>query len=220
MTRKQIRDMARKKLGETTASFWSDTELNTWMDHGGDDVARKTKSIKTTGYITTELDTYEYTISSSLPNYVAISELYLYQGGDNWEKLTCSSREEMDLRHPGWMSVDSGVPMEYFTDNEEDKLYLYLPPDSDNAGSNYLKAIYARTYSPITNDNDSPNLPVFLHMTLVHYLTALGYESRGFGDKANDSWQKYYGRISEYYMERARAKEDEEIIMKPEQNLR
>jgi hypothetical protein len=106
---------------------------------------------------------------------------------------------------------------------EEDILGFYVKPDATNAGTNYAQVYYAEQYTPIAVDSDEPVLPDYLHMAMVDYAVAIGYQTRGWGDKANDAWQKYFTRIQKYMVERERTKDFDEpdgIIMKPIRNLR
>jgi hypothetical protein len=50
-------------------------------------------------------------------------------------------------------------------------------------------------------------------------VAALGFEQRGYGDKANDAWQKYFSKIKDYEIERHREKEDDDIIMRNYRNI-
>ena len=58
-----------------------------------------------------------------------------------------------------------------------------------------------------------------LHLAVVDWIVATGFETRGYQDKANDVWQKYYTKLRDYKVERNREKEDDEIIMKSDYNL-
>jgi len=62
-------------------------------------------------------------------------------------------------------------------------------------------------------------VPEYVQPAIVDYVVANGYEQRGFGDKANDAWQKYYSKIHDYQVERNREKEDEDIVMKNYRNI-
>ena len=66
MTRQNLRDLIRKRLGETTAAFWTDVELNQYINNAGHDIAYNTKCIKTDGYMDTD-GSGLYTLSDSFP---------------------------------------------------------------------------------------------------------------------------------------------------------
>jgi hypothetical protein len=222
MTRTQIRALIRKELGETTAAFWSDTELNDWINNAGDDTAYKTKSIRTSGYVTTTASTGEYTLSTLFPTLLSVMEVYYYQNAQTWQKLGVMTRDTLSRLYSGWKSADAGCPMYYYWDPEENVLGFYVKPDATNAGSNRAQVYYAQKYTAMSNDTDTPNLPEYLHMAMVYYVVQLGYQSRGWGDKANDAGQKYLSRLQDYMVERERAKDFDEpdgIVMRPIRNI-
>ena len=82
MTLEEIRDIARKKLGETTAAFWTDTEVNSYINLGCKDIAFRTKCLRdntTIGVVSCEAttagsaaDSNEYTISDYISNFFAV----------------------------------------------------------------------------------------------------------------------------------------------------
>ena len=220
MTRQEIRELARKRLGETTASFWTDTELNTWIDDAGIALATQTRSIKANGLMTSIEDQAEYTLSTYYPNLIAVDELWYYQNGETWRKLPATTRVELERLQQGFMSADSSVPQKYYWSKEEDLIGFNPAPNSDNAGE-YVKIYYSRTYTDLTADTSTPTLPEFLHMAMVHHVVAFGYETRGYGDKANDAWSKYNQRISQYFITLRNGKyEDEDVVMKSIYNMR
>lgn len=214
MTRGEIRTLARKRLGETTAAFWSDTELNDWIDDAGHDIAFKSKCIRTNGNITTVADTMEYTISDSFASFIAVLEVYMYQDAATWVRISQIDRNRLSSRHPGWKSAPNGVPDEYYWDREEDVIGIYPKPNSTNAGTDYLEVYYAYDYTDITGDAVTPaNIPILLQKSMADFVVARGYESRGWGDKANDAWSKYNNTIRQYLIERDTEKqEDSEAI--------
>jgi len=218
MIRSEIRDLIRKRLGETTAQFWSNDELNSYIDEAGDDLAFQTKSIKTNGLLTTIENTQEYTLSDEFPNLISILKVEYYQDGNNWVKLPSTTRGELSMLHKGWKSADAGTPIEYYYDREEDILGFYPKPDSDNDGE-YARVYYARTYTALSSDAATPTLPDFLHMAMVYYVTAIGFGQRGYGDKENDMRSKYFQRIQQYLSESRREKEDEQVVMKSIYNI-
>ena len=217
MTRLEIRTMARKRLGETTGAFWTDAELNTWINEAGEDCAFKSKSIRDNYYFNTVVDQLEYSLSTVLPLASSILDLYVKISGTTWRRmLPLANREEFDAEYEGWMNASAAAPYRYYWDREEDKLYLYPKPDATSAGTNYARAYCTKKFTLITNDASTPDLPDPLHLAMVDWVVALGYETRGYGDKANDAYAKYGARITSYRVERHREKEDDEIIMRPQ----
>lgn len=214
MTRKRIRDLIRKRLGETTEAFWTDVELNDWINDAGRDIAKKTKCIKASGYITTAEDIMEYILSTYFTNYLSVLEVYLYQDGTTWRRLTQTDRRRLSLNFAGWKSSDSSVPQEYYWDKEEDIIGIYPKPNSDNAGTSYLQVYVANAYTNMTTDNDEPTgISTDLQLAMMDYVVSIGYETRGWGDKANDALGKYNNRVQTYMVDRDTEKqEDDEAI--------
>jgi hypothetical protein len=215
MTRGEIRSMARKRLGETSGAFWSDTELNGWINQAGIDLAFKSKSIRTNAYFTTVLGQQEYSLSAIAPNIYAVLDVYFYINGTTWKRLKpLANREDLDMQYKGWKNANPAAPYTYLWDREEDLFLLHPKPDASNTGTDYCRIYYDRTFVALSNDSSTPIIPEPLHLALVDWVVSLGYETRGYGDKANDALMKYEKRIGDYVRERSREKEDDEIIMR------
>lgn len=60
MNRGEMRTEVRYLLNESTAAFWTDTEIDNWLDQGQRDIAVKALCIESTGSITTAAGTREY----------------------------------------------------------------------------------------------------------------------------------------------------------------
>ena len=112
------------------------------------------------------------------------------------------------------MNADSASPYAYYYDREEDVLLLHPKADAVNTGVDFARIYYTRTYTLLSNDSSVPILPEPLHLAMVDWIVSLGYETRGYGDKANDAMAKYDKKIQAYKVERRREKEDDEIIMR------
>jgi hypothetical protein len=219
MDRQDIRDLSRKRLGETTASFWSDVELNNWINYACKDIAFRTKCLRDNDYLTSVESTKEYSLSTNFPTLLSIDEVYFKQDGDTWQKLEPTSRTRLDKEEPGWLSTDDGMPTKYYWDKEEDILGLHNTPDSDNAGTDYVRVYFTETHTDMTDDDDEPTIPSDLQLAIIDWVVATGLETRGHGDKANDAWQKYFSKLHDYQVERNRQREDDDIIMKNYRNL-
>jgi len=239
MTLVQIRNQVRKRLGDANKAFWTDDELDVYINDGCRDISYRTKSIRDNDYISSVSCTAntvaevsnEYALASNFTNIYAVLEVYFKESGTDWIRLEPTQREELDEEYPGWRgnvgythtNTGSGVvtynytsntstPLSYYWDREEDIMGLNPPPDSDNAGSNYIRVYYAKKHTDVSADADIPTIPEPLHMAVVNYAIAVGFEDRGWGDRANDNWTKYFSRLKDYRIERNREREDDEII--------
>jgi hypothetical protein len=105
------------------------------------------------------------------------------------------------------------VPRDYYWNREEDLIGLDPPPNDLNAGTDYIRVYYAKRHVDISGDADIPAIPEeILHLSVINYAVAVGFEDRGWGDRANDNWTKYFTKIKDYKAERGREREDEEIV--------
>jgi len=236
MTRLEIRTLTRKRLGETTAAFWSDTEINTYINLGQSDIAQRTFCLRTTGFITTaevvENTTAEipskWTLSTNFPNIVSVLGAWYHQNGTNWQKLESKTEDQLDQEYEGWrdavgrtvlnpvttynLDCIPGTPNWYWWDLEKDLIGVYPPPDGENATSNSLMVDYSYDTTDISADGNSPQLPRRLHLAIVDFATALGFETRGLQDKANDAWDKYFVRLKDYHINKLRGDMDDDIV--------
>ena len=97
MTRLEIRNLIRKHLGETTAAFWTDAELNTWINEAGHDCAFNTKSIRATIDYDTVAGDRAYSLSNiqATPSIISVYECWVNAGpwngsvkaSDLWQRL-------------------------------------------------------------------------------------------------------------------------------------
>jgi len=335
MTRGEIRDIARKRLGETTSAFWTDTELNTYINLGCKNIAWRTKCLRDVGYInvascdpnSTAAVTTEWVISSDLDtNAFAINEVYFKRENTTYRRILPAAREELDVETEEWQSLvgytnilDAGTnlsftgsglddmtfggtysgdaaseilyrvvidatgtpdtfewfkggvsqasgvsitgsaqslsdgftvtflattghtvadywewgsptitynynsqtsePLQYYWVYEEDVFGIYPPPSDLHDGAP-LKIYYSKDHIDMSADSAVPTLPINLHLAAIDYTVASGLEDRGWGERANDHWNKYIKKLQDYGIEKGKQREDEEIIMKNYRNVR
>ena len=245
MTRSEIRTIVRKRLGETTSAFWTDAELNTYINLECTDVAWRVKCLRATGTITVAscaantvaIASTEFTISTSLPTFYAVNEVYFKRESKEFTRLIPSSREELDIINENWQSLvgytytstatgvvtynyesQTSEPQYYYWSREEDVLGVYPPPDDDNDGAT-LKVHYSKKHTDLSSDSASPQLPVGIHLAVIDFVVTSGLEDRGWGDRANDMWNKYTTKLRDYMTERRNEREDDLITMKPYRNI-
>ena len=82
-----------------------------------------------------------------------------------------------------------------------------------------MRVYFCKKHTDLTTDSEEPQIPEPLQLTIIDYGIAQGLEDRGWQEKANDRWQKYYTRMREYMAERNREQEDEDLIMKNYRNV-
>lgn len=199
MTRNSIRDLVRKKLGETTAAFWTDDEIYSYINLAGHDVAWKTKVIRSSGYISTVENTSEYVLSTSFSSLLFPLRVYFYQDASVWEKIPGTTIDDMDRDLGGWKSASAGTPIKYYFEYERNKtLGIYPKPNSTNAGANYMEIIYATDFTELTGDTMPTGIPVPLQLAMVDFAVAIGFDTRGMGAKATGARTQYNIKIAEW----------------------
>jgi hypothetical protein len=221
MTRTVLRTTIRKKLGESTAVFWADTDINQWIEDAQLDITWKAKLNRTRGTFTTVASTARYDLSAILPNFLRIVDggVWIYDSTNTkWIKLDYATKEYMDATYEDWPNTAASQPFIYMEDADESILELYPTPDTAYVGTNYCRVYYSSKPTTISADIGSPDLPIVLHPAVIDYVVATGFETRGYGDIANDHWSKYYDKIKSYLIEKNN-KEDEEIVMKNVRNI-
>jgi hypothetical protein len=332
MTRGEIRTLARKRLGETTEAFWSNSELNNWINLAANDIAFRAKCLKNNGFFTaaavventTSEGTNEYSLIGLFPDLYAITEVYFHREGTRWDKLESINRTDLDVLYPGWRDdvgytvapttgaaivvtditqaspavvttasahgfadnqrvaltgvlgmteingtnyfvkssptsttleleesptgpdLDStgftayasagtintvgdttfnfesraGEPTQYYYDREEDLFGLWVPPNTVNATSNNVRVYYSAKSTATGDDGDTPTIPEPLHQAIIDWVVYTGFDTRGWGDKANDALAKYFAKINDYIAETDREREDEILVAKNYRNIR
>lgn len=234
----QMRTQTRKRLGDATSAFWTDPELDGYINDGCRDISFRTKCIRANGYISSEsCDTNtsatvsnEYPLQTNFTNIYSVLEVYFHERGVQWIRLEPTQREELDEESIAWRGnvgytfTDSGgtvhynydsktsTPQRYYWSREEDIIGLDPPPNDENAISNGIRVYYALKHTDMTDDADIPSIAEPLHLAAINYAVSVGFEDRGWGDRANDNLTKYINRIKDYKIERNREREDDEII--------
>lgn len=185
----------------------------------------------------------EYQLSTYFPGYYAVVEVYFLIDGKRWRRLDPTSRQELDAKFVGWQSTlgytapntatgittynmasITSIPISYYWSREEDILGLYPPPNtaqsSATTGQNMIKVYWTMDAPTLSSDVQSLYpIPLGLHLAAVDFAVARGLEDRGWVDRANDSWTKYYKRLSDYKVERDNEREDDETVSKNYRNL-
>ncbi len=246
MTRAQLRALARKKLGETTSAFWSDDEINTYINDACRDLSFRTKCLRSVALIsttdctqnTTSAGSAEISLTTINPNIYSVLEAYFHVDGRHWIKLVPTTREELDMDFPSWQDAvgrtytDPGdgtiyynyqsypsTPIRYYHYREENTFGWYPPTDTEQTTSNNIRVFYCYKHADLSGDASEPTIPEPLHQAIIDFVCGTAFETRGWVDRANDSWQKYVGRIQDYMEERHREKEDEDVISRNYRNL-
>jgi hypothetical protein len=89
MTRGQIKTTARKKLGEATAVFFTEDDLNQWFTDGCIDVVWKSRCKRNRTLCDTQSNTLRYNLTTLIPNALRIISVRIYSNSNlQWRRLT------------------------------------------------------------------------------------------------------------------------------------
>lgn len=103
MNRSAIRDLARTLLSEPTPSYWSNTELDNWLNYGMEDFCNQTEVLE--GIYT--LSTVQYQADYSWPsNTIKIKRLELVKGNSAYALYN----EDLDEHFTGIVKTTSSPP--------------------------------------------------------------------------------------------------------------
>jgi hypothetical protein len=215
VTRTILRTTIRKKLGEATAAFWEDSELNQWIEDAQLDIAWKCRCKRQRSLTTSVASTVRYTLSSLVSNCLRIFKVRIYDSSTTkWLPLDYATQDDLDRDYPGWESADASTPIKYVYDVELNEFILYPKADSNHVGTNYLEIYNCPKPTAIANDAAEPDIPTVLHLAVIEYVVATGLETRGYQDIADTHWKSYDGKVVGYMNQRD-IEEDEEIQMRP-----
>jgi hypothetical protein len=201
MTRTVLRTTIRKKLGETTAIFWADSDLNQWIEDAQLDIGWKCRCNRTRGTFTTASATSRYSLSGKFPSFLCITDggVWIYNSSTTkWTKLTYKTQDQLVAIYPDYPNTAATTPTHYMEDSDEDVIELYPTPIAACVGADYCRVWYVAKPTAIINDASEPDLPTILHPAVIDYVVATGLETRGYQDIAETHWTKYNDKLKTY----------------------
>ena len=217
MTRGQIKTVARKKLGEATAVFFTEDDLNQWFTDGCIDVVWKSRCKRVRTLCSTIASTLRYDLNTLIPNCLRIISVRIYSSSNTqWRRLCEKTYDFLDQAYPQWESYSAAVPLYYVYDrqiNNTGELILFPMAQSDYVGTNYLEVYNSQYPTVLTNDAQTPSdIPTMLQQAIIEWIVATGLEARGYQDIADNHWTKYNDKLVSYLTQNS-LEEDEEICM-------
>lgn len=133
----------RKKIGEPTASYWSDLEIYSELNSAQAHIVKTTKCLKKTETITTTASTQEYDLKSTTNGFAEIFDISedgveFNRNGSFWQPLNLKKIWDLNHNESGWKNVSASVPMDYYWNKGTKEIGLYPKPNASNAGA-YLR---------------------------------------------------------------------------------
>ena len=175
VTVQTVIDRARYDLNETTASFWSDTELQQWINEAIWEINSKTRCLeKAVSTQTLAEDDYDYAITG---NWLSIETIIHDSGTTTGDSDTDEASRRLytlkriDIKDFGH-TRETGRPKQYTVWN--DTLYIWPIPDSNVSGTTLiLFAINLPT--DITSSTSSIETPAYFDHSILNYVKAKAY---------------------------------------------
>lgn len=130
----------RKKLSESVASFWQDTEIFSALNEAQSHIAKKTKCLKKTATITTTASTQTYDLKSTTNGFAEIVDIdedgvEFNQNGSHRQPLNFKTIWGLNHSQPGWRDVSASVPIDYYYNKTTKVIGLHAKPNASNAGA-------------------------------------------------------------------------------------
>lgn len=170
MDRTAIRTAARELLNEATASFWSNTELDRWLNFGIQDI---NAVIRVESNTTTTGNTVADTATISL----AAGVIRIFAARLNTDPLKRTTIQELVALDADLAAT--GTPTHYYQtrDATTGVIVVNLWPIPDKA---YAYTIWTlNELAELTADGQSPALPVRHHHRFVNKILSMAYSKGG-----------------------------------------
>lgn len=152
----QLATEVRQHLAETTAQFWTDAEIRTWIVEGSRDLARRAETLQSTKSIATLAGTQTYTAPTDM---IRISRVeWTPSGTTNIYPLEGRMPNEMDVVWGIYQAQTSAYPSFYIPWGYPPSVNLILYPVPSTAGS--LTVWYFRLPADLATDGTADNTNV------------------------------------------------------------
>jgi len=187
-----IIDRVRYDLNETTASFWSDTELRQWINEAIWEINSKTRCLERSTFTQALAeDDYDYSITGdwlSIETIIHDSGVTTGDTDTNEASRRLHTLKRIDIRDYGH-TRETGRPKQYAIWN--DTLYVWPIPDSDQSGTTLI-LFAVNLPTSITSGSSATETPAYFDHAIVNYTKAKAY----FKDK-RDAKGNYYMALFE-----------------------
>lgn len=186
-TAQTLIDEARVVLKETTATFWTDTQLLGFLNQGMKDIADTTYCMQTTETFDVSSGTTRYTITTDYA--IVRGVLYVKSGSTSYQKAL--ERKDLFDMEFGMGRVEyTGEPA--YWDEWNATVYIWPPADSDHTGTAHV--FLADRPSTITLTGGI-NIPAVYERALLNYIIFRALLRDNKWDKAQLFGQLYYTAI-------------------------
>jgi hypothetical protein len=219
MNRLTIRTEVRDIIGEDSADFWTDAELNRHINEG----LKRWTGENRWSYLLTEstgqllAGDADYQLTEGVADYRHLN-IMLTRDGDTRPYLAkrVSPARGFRLRqayytpqsYPTWFYVTSAV------DVDNDGVFIttikFIPEPTNNVD---LEFQHYRTPEPLDADLDVPDMPLAYHKALVHFAAGTAWlKELSAGQKAQEQFSLYDAIVREAQGDEESAADDEVLV--------
>jgi hypothetical protein len=169
MTLAELKERVINLLSESDYTYFTETEIEDWLNEGQYQIANKAKHLKESAYVTTTEDVQTYELPDDYIDHFRIT-----YGDDEEEKL---DKVEMGSDTTGYWIWKDEINLTFNPDGENLNIYYYYKP------------------LPMENDTEEPEVPEEFQNLLVHYALYKAFKKQGAtGDTNYFDVSNYYKR--------------------------
>ncbi len=146
-----------RQSGDSAGAVFTRPDILRWANEGQLYIVRKTEC----------LQSHKETGTQSTDNSYELPDDFLFMKRATLDNLLLTERsiDDLDLVSSYVDTVSSGTSLFYYLWNQ----VLTLFPSPQLSGSGNLDIWYVKAPLPLLDDNDVPEIPVWMHKDLVHY---------------------------------------------------
>lgn len=167
LTLSELRTRVRDALDEDTARFWTDAQLNRWINDGAHDVARRSEVLQDTDDVTASSGTQEYTLTNDVLRVYRVE----WQPGDSTANRYALEYRDFNSMDAIWWSQQkssTGYPYWYTLWGYPPQLKLIVYPTPSEDG--HLFVHHYRLPADMSDDGDDVELPIGWDEIIINYV--------------------------------------------------
>jgi hypothetical protein len=177
-------------LGET-AGFFTDNQINQWLDDGVDDIAVDVEPLITTATVASVTSQEEYLLPT---DHISVKKAFFLDSSSNWNLLEATTWEDLFEASADWED-DDGFPRLWYW--RQDVIGIYPAPSSSYSGAGTLRILYSYSPGAMASDAATTGLPAFLDRSVVLYAVFRCYLKDKDLQRASGTAQEYRHQIAE-----------------------
>lgn len=155
-TLSEMRTRVREYLDESTARFWTDTNLDRWINDAARDISRRAEVLQDTDQVAVSASTQEYTLGSDVLRVYRV-EWVPDSSTDYRYSLEYRDFNSMDAIWWSQQTSTEGFPYWYTLWGYPPSLKIIVYPTPSESGTLYVR--HYRTPAEATSDGDTVEVP-------------------------------------------------------------